>query len=166
MTLQAFVVPVTVQLFLIVNPPSWCGVIWRLMKPMLAPSFRKKVKVIQETMLDKYLKEGFENFLPDDVESGLVDTEQLCLDFVAFRKYAEKKLDSSLKIESRSQSDTYSLGRTCPSRVSSSSFSSSSRTPSFIRQNSFSNNSVAQSSLSGDGDDASIHCEIQDEEIE
>jgi hypothetical protein len=67
MALQAAVVPASVELFLIVNPPSWFGAIWKIMRPMLAPSFRKKVKVIKEAMLPKYLMEGYENFLPDDL---------------------------------------------------------------------------------------------------
>ena len=36
MTLQGRV-PVRVRMFLIVNPPSWFGKIWTIMKPMLAP---------------------------------------------------------------------------------------------------------------------------------
>ena len=31
MTLQGYVIPVRVQLFLIVNPPSWFDVIWKIM---------------------------------------------------------------------------------------------------------------------------------------
>ena len=41
--------PAKVELFLIVNPPSWFGVIWKIMKPMLAPSFRKRVKICPES---------------------------------------------------------------------------------------------------------------------
>ncbi|CAJ1936019.1 unnamed protein product [Cylindrotheca closterium] len=84
MVLQAVVVPVAVELFLIVNPPSWFGGIWKIMKPMLAPSFRKKVKVIKEPMLDNYLMEGYQQYLPDDLATGTVDTFQLAQDFVTY----------------------------------------------------------------------------------
>jgi hypothetical protein len=89
MTLQGFVVPVRVQLFLIVNPPSWFGVIWKIMKGMLAPSFRRKVKMIGQDKLAKYLQEGFETYLPDDMEIGQADTTALVEDFVTLRKYLE-----------------------------------------------------------------------------
>jgi hypothetical protein len=91
MTLQGFVVPVRVQLFLIVNPPSWFGVIWKIMKGMLAPSFRRKVKMIGQDKLAKYLEEGFETYLPDDMEMGQADTTGLVEDFVTLRKYLETK---------------------------------------------------------------------------
>eukprot|EP00957_Ditylum_brightwellii_P192493 14656319-Ditylum_brightwellii.AAC.1 len=35
-------VPVRVRLFLIVNPPSWFGKIWKIMRPMLSDDFAKK----------------------------------------------------------------------------------------------------------------------------
>ena len=60
------------------------------MRPMLAPSFRKKVKVIKESMLDIYLKEGYREYLPDDLSTGTVNTFQLAQDFVTYRKYMEK----------------------------------------------------------------------------
>jgi hypothetical protein len=91
MTLQGFVVPVRVQLFLIVNPPSWFGVIWKIMKGMLAPSFRRKVKMIRQDKLAKYLEEGFETYLPDDMEIGQADTTALVEDFVTLRNYLETK---------------------------------------------------------------------------
>jgi hypothetical protein len=90
MALQAAVVPASVELFLIVNPPSWFGAIWKIMRPMLAPSFRKKVKVIKEAMLPKYLMEGYENFLPDDLATGSVNTASLAEDFVTYRMSVEK----------------------------------------------------------------------------
>lgn len=34
LALQGFMIPVKTQLFLIVNPPSWFGGIWKIMKPM------------------------------------------------------------------------------------------------------------------------------------
>jgi hypothetical protein len=91
MCLQGFMVPVKVELFLIVNPPSWFGAIWKIMKPMLAPSFRRKVKVILADKLPKYLEQGFEEYLPDEMEYGKADTDAIVQDFVTFRKYYELK---------------------------------------------------------------------------
>lgn len=84
-------VPVRVRMFLIVNPPSWFGTIWNIMKPMLAADFRKKVHVIKEDKLHEYLQEGFETYLPDDTELGQVDTSDIVKDFVTYRKRVEQK---------------------------------------------------------------------------
>ena len=92
MTLQGYVVPVRVQLFLIVNPPSWFDVIWKIMKPMLVPSFRKKVKMIHQDELHKYLQEDYLKYLPDDGMKGIgqANTTELVEDFVSYRKYIDE----------------------------------------------------------------------------
>ena len=88
MTLQGRV-PVRVRMFLIVNPPSWFGKIWSIMKPMLSADFRKKVHIIPESDLPNFLAGDFEKDLPDDFECGGADTEGLVKDYVAYRKYIE-----------------------------------------------------------------------------
>lgn len=82
-------VPVRVRQFLIVNPPAWFGMIWKVMKPMLAPDFRKKVHVIKEAKLGEYLEAGFETYLPDETESGKANTQALIEDYVTYRKRVE-----------------------------------------------------------------------------
>jgi len=82
-------IPVRVRMFLIVNPPGWFGLIWRIMKPMLSKDFRKKVAVIPETKLSKYLQGGFEDFLPDEFTDGRASTDDIVNDFVAYRKSIE-----------------------------------------------------------------------------
>ena len=88
-------VPVRVRLFLIVNPPGWFDAIWTIMKPMLAPDFRKKVHMIPQTQLVDFLAAGYEEFLPDDVTGGKADTEQMVKDFVTFRKRYEQGMDAN-----------------------------------------------------------------------
>jgi CRAL/TRIO domain len=83
-------VPIKVELFLIVNPPAWFGVIWKIMKPMLAPSFRRKVKICNESQLEMYLQCGYEKHLPDDFESGKASTQRLVDDFITYRRYVER----------------------------------------------------------------------------
>ncbi|CAB9502098.1 expressed unknown protein [Seminavis robusta] len=90
MALQGFMVPVKTQLFLIVNPPSWFGAIWKIMKPMLAPSFQKKVKIVPESKIHKYLAPGFEQVLPNDMQSGQANTDAMVVDFIAYRQYVEQ----------------------------------------------------------------------------
>ena len=88
--LQGKKVPVRVNLFLIVNPPSWFNKIWAIMKPMLAPEFRKKVHMIKESQLSDFLADGFESNLPDDMSTGKASTEQMIRDFAHYRKYIER----------------------------------------------------------------------------
>ena len=82
-------IPVRVRMFLIVNPPGWFGMIWRIMKPMLSEDFRKKVSVIYESELSNFLAEGFEEFLPDEFSDGRASTDDMVEDFIAYRKSVE-----------------------------------------------------------------------------
>ena len=82
-------IPVKVELFLICNPPSWFPIIWRIMKPMLSRNFRRKVHMINESKLSKFLEKGYEKFLPDEMESGLCDTNHIVRDFVSYRTVVE-----------------------------------------------------------------------------
>jgi CRAL/TRIO domain len=82
-------VPVRVRLFLIVNPPSWFGTIWSIMKPMLAKDFRKKVHVVQEADMYQHLADNAIEYLPDETEKGKVNTDELVQDFIAYRKHVE-----------------------------------------------------------------------------
>jgi hypothetical protein len=102
MALQGAMVPVKVQLFLIVNPPTWFGAIWRIMKGMLLPSFRRKVKICNEDAISKYLKSDYQKFLPDDMKSGTVPTDKLVADFIAYREHVEG-IDDTKSVTSRSQ---------------------------------------------------------------
>jgi hypothetical protein len=82
-------VPARVGLFLIVNPPTWFDVIWKIMKPMLAPKFRRKVKMVPESKLSQFLAPGYEELLPDDMKIGKASTRRMVKDFVAYRKQIE-----------------------------------------------------------------------------
>ena len=59
------------------------------MKPMLAPDFRKKVHMIVESDLSKFLGEGHEKYLPTDLATGKLDADELVRDFVTYRKHVE-----------------------------------------------------------------------------
>ena len=47
--------------------------IWKIMKPMLAPDFRKKVHMIKESKVRDYLMEGYETYLPEETNTGAAD---------------------------------------------------------------------------------------------
>ena len=90
MTLQGRRVPTRIQMFLIVNPPSWFGSIWAIMRPMMSDNFRRKVRIIGPQDLKTYLAPGFESFLPDDMMPyGKASTEQVVREFIAERKRIE-----------------------------------------------------------------------------
>jgi hypothetical protein len=95
MALQNCAVPTKITHFLIVNPPSWFGKIWAIMKTMLAPSFQRKVKMIPDSYLRLYLKPGFEEFLPNEMECGRANMDDIVNQFIADRKKVEQVLLSS-----------------------------------------------------------------------
>ena len=87
--LQGRQFPAKVNLFLIVNPPSWFDKVWKIMKPMLSKGFRKKVHFTNEDELWTFLKVGYEEYLPDEFIDGKASTEQMVEDFVKYRKNLE-----------------------------------------------------------------------------
>jgi CRAL/TRIO domain len=82
-------VPTRVTHFLIVNPPSWFGKIWTIMRKMLLPSFQKKVHMIREHKLGKFLKPGYQAFLPSEMATGRSPTREIVQDFIDQRLYLE-----------------------------------------------------------------------------
>jgi hypothetical protein len=89
MGLQGNKSPTRVKLFLIVNPPSWFGSIWRIMKPMFTNEFRKKIHMIPFSRMGEFLAPGFEEYLPDDMYSGRSNTQSIIAQFIQERKQAE-----------------------------------------------------------------------------
>ena len=87
--LQGKMVPTKVELFLIVNPPSWFGRIWKVMKSMLSKSFAKKVHMIKEEQLGEFLMDGYEQHLPDEFISGWKVTEEITDDYIDLRRYED-----------------------------------------------------------------------------
>ena len=89
--LQGRLAPAKVDLFLIVNPPKWFGKVWSVMKPMLNPGFRRKVHMIAESELGRFLEPGFEQHLPNEFQGGQVSLDDLARDFVLYRRYVEEQ---------------------------------------------------------------------------
>ncbi len=82
-------VPARVSLYLIVNPPVWFKKAWKIMKPMMAPAFRRHVKMIKESELDKFMAPGYKTHLPDDMMTGEADTKKIVDEFIADRHKLE-----------------------------------------------------------------------------
>lgn len=82
-------IPVRVRMFLIVNPPSWFGKIWDIMKSMLSKDFQKKVHMIPASELNKFLAKGYEKYLPSELEGGMVNSTEVVERFIAHRKSVE-----------------------------------------------------------------------------
>ena len=76
--------------FLITNPPSWFSKVWKIMKPMLSPAFRKKVHMIPEAKLSQFLPVDYAQYLPDDFQCGQADVPAMVDDFITFRKHVEE----------------------------------------------------------------------------
>lgn len=89
-TLQGRRVPTRVSMLLVVNPPSWFGSIWAIMRPMLGEPFRSNVFRISFHEMDRHLMNGYERFLPDEMHTGHMKTSKIVRDFIAERKKVEK----------------------------------------------------------------------------
>ena len=85
LTLQGKRFPAKVDMFLIVDPPSWFDKTWTIMKTMLSPTFQRKVHMIPQGDLGKYLQKGYEKYLPDELETGKCPTDELVKDFVSYQ---------------------------------------------------------------------------------
>lgn len=90
--LQGRAFPAKVDQFLILNPPSWFGKVWAVMKTMMTPSFRQKVHMIDNDDLLSYMDIDFEEYMPNEVRGGDVDTGSLVRDFVLFYQTLEQTL--------------------------------------------------------------------------
>ena len=89
--LQGKMVPTKVLLFLIVNPPSWFGRIWKIVRPMLSRSFAKRIRIIKEERLGEFLMNGFEKYLPDEFSCGLKDTAEVYEDYEDLKYYQDDR---------------------------------------------------------------------------
>ena len=129
--LQGQIIPVHVELFLIVDPPTWFPTIWKIMKPMLSGQFRRKVKMIPSSELSKHLCEGYEKFLPDEMQfqNGQANTTEIVRDFITYRQHVEE-LDAILA----ESNDVVMDSSTSKSVGGGGMFSSSSSLPSSINK--------------------------------
>jgi hypothetical protein len=84
-------IPVRVRMFVIVDPPGWFDKIWAIMKPMLAKDFRKKVHMIHQADMSKYMASDYALHLPDDFSIGTISTDELVGEFISYRKHVESK---------------------------------------------------------------------------
>ena len=89
--LQGRRIPTRVSMLLIVNPPSWFGSIWAIMRPMVSEPFRSNVFRISFHEMERFLASGFERFLPDEMHMGCMKTNQIVREFIAERERIEKK---------------------------------------------------------------------------
>ena len=59
------------------------------MKPMLASDFRKKVHMIPGSQVGNFLMDRYQEFLCDDMEGGMANTDEMIRDFITYRKEVE-----------------------------------------------------------------------------
>lgn len=78
--------PVRVRMFVIIDPPSWFDMIWKVMKSVMPADFRKKVHMIPKTKIGEFLMDEYPEFLCDDCEGGKANTGEMVRDFIVYRK--------------------------------------------------------------------------------
>lgn len=87
--LQGRHAPIRVTNLIILNPPSWFGTIWKVMKTMMSADFLDRVFRITFNDLGKVLLPGFENMMPNDVFLGKRNAQQVLEMWIQERKQVE-----------------------------------------------------------------------------
>mmetsp|Transcript_43500 Transcript_43500/g.105056 ORF Transcript_43500/g.105056 Transcript_43500/m.105056 type:complete len:301 (-) Transcript_43500:74-976(-) len=94
--LQGNVIPVNISLFIVLNPPTWFGRIWRQMKTHMSADFLKKVRLIETEDLPDYFPQGYESYLPDDMK-GWRKTSEIVEDYIDRRVFIDKQASRKKK---------------------------------------------------------------------
>jgi hypothetical protein len=81
--------PCRIRLFLIVNPPSWFSMIWRLIRPMMSSSFASKVFLPTKEELPSFIQ-GNEDEIPQEF-GGKLNTSEALENFIKYRYIIEGK---------------------------------------------------------------------------
>jgi len=83
-------VPTRFSVLLYVDAPKIFMNGWKLLRPLLAPWLAKKVRFIKADQLDSFLMSGYKDFLPDEIEGGWKDTQELVDDYIDLKIYDER----------------------------------------------------------------------------
>jgi CRAL/TRIO domain len=89
--LQSGAVPAVVTSWLIVNAPPFFDKFYAMMKRMMTPSFQRRVQFTPESRLGKYLKGGYQAYLPNEMATGCGITREMVWDFYDARVHAESQ---------------------------------------------------------------------------
>jgi CRAL/TRIO domain len=82
--------PTRIEMFLIVNQPTWFANMWgAVIKPMLHKDFREKTHRINFNDMKKFLAPEFERFLPSDIYGGNANSDLMVRRFIEERKMLE-----------------------------------------------------------------------------
>lgn len=95
--LQGKVVPTTISLFLILDPPTWFGRIWRNLKTQMSPEFAKKVRLTETEDLADYFHKGYQNYMPGDIAGCWCKASEMVEDYVDKRIFLEKQASDKKK---------------------------------------------------------------------
>ena len=92
------------------------------MKPMLSRDFRAKVHMIPESSLRKFLKRGYEDYLPNELTGGRASTSVLVRDYCRWERAVDKAIGADGKGNSddtsHHTSSTTGLSQSNPPSVS------------------------------------------------
>ena len=86
------IIPIRIAQILSVDANKIYSKIMKMSKPLMTKSFAEKFQVIKTKDLGEYLMEGYEQFLPDEIEGGWRSAEEIVEDFCDERRYKEQTL--------------------------------------------------------------------------
>ena len=88
--LQGNVIPTRISLFLILNPPTWFGRIWRQLKTNMSPEFFSIVRLVETEDLPEYFPEGYQSYMPNDVVGCWRRKDEMVEDYIDRRLFIDR----------------------------------------------------------------------------
>lgn len=79
--------PLRIRTFLIMNPPSWFGMVWRIIRPMMSKKFAEKVHIVSDDAIYEHVSK---DHLPEEMGGGS-DFGQLVDEFIAYATKLESE---------------------------------------------------------------------------
>mmetsp|Transcript_12413 Transcript_12413/g.29552 ORF Transcript_12413/g.29552 Transcript_12413/m.29552 type:complete len:287 (+) Transcript_12413:23-883(+) len=91
--LQGDLVPTKVQNLLLVDPPEEFRNVWSLLEQLMPNAFHKKVRFVKQSKLGDFLKDGYNEYLPNDFKRGWLSVDEVVEDYIDLKKYADELTD-------------------------------------------------------------------------
>lgn len=89
--LQGDLVPTKVNTVLLVDAPEDFRTVFELLEQLMPYAFFKKVRFVKTNKLGDYLKDGFNEFLPNDFKRGWLSCDEVVEDYIDQKTYDDQQ---------------------------------------------------------------------------
>jgi len=89
--LQGDLVPTKVKQVLLVDAPPEFQKVWDLLEQLMSDSFFKKVRVVKQSKMDVFFKDGYHEYLPNDFKRGWLCVDEVAEDYIDQKRYNDQQ---------------------------------------------------------------------------